>query len=114
MPVSLPGTGYHMRSLQFACGVALLCLTPAVARAQATPRSDTARAAPQPMAPVVVTASRGGPYWLLGFYQRRQRSGGYFLTREQIARHDDLRLTDLLRARVPSVQGGSSGMGRSQ
>lgn len=114
MPVSLPCTGYHVRWLHFSCAVTLLCLAAPLANGQDAPPSDTVRAAPQPMAPVVVTASRGGPYWLLGFYQRRQRSVGYFLTRDQIARHDDVRLTDLLRARVPAVQVGSSGMGQSR
>lgn len=61
---------------------------------------------------VVVEASRGGnARQMRGFYQRRQRYGGHFLGRKDIARHDDARMTDLLRARVPGVSLSSSGPG---
>jgi hypothetical protein len=61
---------------------------------------------------VVVEASRGGnARQMRGFYQRRQRYGGHFLTREQIEPHDDSRMTDLLRARVPGVSLAGAGPG---
>lgn len=61
---------------------------------------------------VVVEASSGGnSRQLRGFYQRRQRYGGHFLAREDIEPHDDSRMSDLLRARVPGVSLSSSGPG---
>lgn len=61
---------------------------------------------------VVVEATGGGlARQMRGFYQRRQRHGGHFLTREQIAPHDDSRMSDLLRARVPGVSLSGAGPG---
>lgn len=66
---------------------------------------------PRDLEAVVVEASGGQARRMRGFYQRRQRNGGHFLTRDDIAPHDDSRLTDLLRARVPGVSLTSSGPG---
>lgn len=63
---------------------------------------------------VVVEASLGNARRMRGFYERRQRYGGHFLTREQIAPHDDSRMTDLLRARVPGVSVSSGGYGATR
>lgn len=64
---------------------------------------------------VVVEATGGGlARQMRGFYQRRQRSGGHFLTREEIAPHDDSRMSDLLRARVPGVSLSSAGTGATR
>ncbi|MBA3889239.1 MAG: carboxypeptidase regulatory-like domain-containing protein [Gemmatimonadaceae bacterium] len=46
-----------------------------------------------------------------GFYTRRQRYGGHFLTRADIAPHDNSQMTDLLRARIPGVSVSGSGLG---
>ena len=82
-------------------------------RAQEVPARDSTAPRPQMMEPVVVSASRGGPHWMRDFYRRRQVYSGHFITREQMTGFDDLRITDLMRARVPGAQvSGSSGRSR--
>lgn len=58
----------------------------------------------QEIAPVVVRARAGGAYRLREFYMRRQRTAGHFLTREDLEPFENRRVTDALRARIPSVR----------
>lgn len=83
--------------------------------AGAMPVAVTLVPVPRDLEAVVVAASHPrNSRNLRGFYTRRRRSSGYFLTREQIEPHDHANLTDVLRARVPAAQVSGIGMGRSR
>ncbi len=69
---------------------------------------------PQELDPVLVEASRQpSARYLQGFYERRSRGHGYFLTRDQIAHRNASELTDVLRSLVPAVRITSSRMARN-
>ena len=60
---------------------------------------------PQELDPVVVEASRQvGARYLQGFYERRSKGHGYFVTRDQISTRQWSEMTDVLRSFIPSVQ----------
>ena len=58
---------------------------------------------PVPLNPVEVTADPAVAPLLRGFYERRSRGGGFFITREEIGRMRPGLFTDVLR-RVPGVR----------
>jgi TonB family protein len=69
---------------------------------------------PQELDPVLVEASRQpSAKYLQGFYERRSKGHGYFVTREQIASREWSELTDVLRSLVPAVRITSSRMARN-
>lgn len=100
------GTEYRIGRMCAAVGLLMAIAAPG-AGAQ-----DTTVA--QPMEPVVVTAAATGPSWLRGFYHRRQSSGGRFLTREELEPHDNSRMSDVLRSRIPSIQVSGTQSGRTR
>lgn len=67
------------------------------------------------IAPVVVRAQRTHQYtgYLAGFYERRDRGFGHFITEDAIARRNPRRLTDMLRT-VPGMTIYPDGMGGSR
>jgi TonB family protein len=66
---------------------------------------------PGELDPVVVEASRQlAVRYLQGFYERRSKGHGYFVTRDQIASRQWSDLTDVLRSLVPAVRITSSRM----
>ena len=112
MTISARLVRLDVRTLAIAGIGVLLAAGAGDARGQEAPR-DSSAARPQMMEPVLVSAKRGGPHWMRDFYRRRQSYAGHFITREQMAPFDDVRVTDLVRARVPGAQvGGSSGRSR--
>ena len=69
---------------------------------------------PQELDPVLVEASKQpSARYLQGFYERRSRGHGYFVTRDQIAAREWSELTDVLRSLVPAVRITSSRMARN-
>ena len=69
---------------------------------------------PQELDPVLVEASRQpSARYLQGFYERRSKGHGYFVTREQIATRNSSELTDVLRSLVPAVRISTSRMARN-
>jgi TonB family protein len=69
---------------------------------------------PQELDPVLVEASKQpSAKYLQGFYERRSKGHGYFVTREQIAARSWSELTDVLRSLVPAVRITSSRMARN-
>jgi CarboxypepD_reg-like domain/TonB-dependent Receptor Plug Domain/Gram-negative bacterial TonB protein C-terminal len=69
---------------------------------------------PRELDPVVVEASRQpGARYLQGFYERRSKGHGYFVTRDQLAARQWSDLTDVLRSLVPAVRITSSRMARN-
>jgi TonB family protein len=69
---------------------------------------------PQELDPVLVEASRQpAARYLQGFYERRSKGHGYFVTRDQIASRNTSELTDVLRSLVPAVRITSSRMARN-
>jgi TonB family protein len=69
---------------------------------------------PQELDPVLVEASRQpGVRYLQGFYERRSKGHGYFVTREQIASRHTSFMTDVLRSLVPGVRITSSRLARN-
>ncbi|MFN2564563.1 MAG: TonB family protein [Gemmatimonadaceae bacterium] len=69
---------------------------------------------PQELDPVLVQANRQpGARYLQGFYERRSKGHGYFVTRDQLAAHHWSSTTDVLRSLVPGVRITSSRMARS-
>lgn len=70
-----------------------------------------ANSAPE-LTPVVIRAQRHRQYtgYLAGFYERRDRGLGRFITGEEIQSRDPLELTDMLRT-LPGITVSSSGLG---
>jgi TonB family protein len=69
---------------------------------------------PRELDPVMVEASRQpGVRYLQGFYERRSKGHGYFVTREQLAARQWSDMTDVLRSLVPAVRITSSRMARN-
>jgi TonB family protein len=69
---------------------------------------------PRELDPVLVEASRQpGVRYLQGFYERRSKGHGYFVTRDQISTRQWSAMTDVLRSLVPSVRITSSRMARN-
>jgi TonB family protein len=69
---------------------------------------------PQELDPVLVEASKQlSARYLQGFYERRSKGHGYFVTRDQIAKREWSELTDVLRSLVPAVRIASSRMARN-
>jgi TonB family protein len=69
---------------------------------------------PQELDPVLVEARRQpGVRYLQGFYERRSKGHGYFVTREQIASRNTSFMTDVLRSLVPGVRISSSRLARN-
>jgi TonB family protein len=69
---------------------------------------------PQELDPVLVEASKQpSARYLQGFYERRSKGHGYFVTREQLAARNWSELTDVLRSLVPAVRITSSRMARN-
>lgn len=67
-------------------------------------------AAPTAVAPVMVTAT-AVPARMRAFEARRQRGTGFFLTREQLERQGDRKLSEIMRRAVPGLRIVSSGDG---
>lgn len=83
-----------------------------VAAGEVVPLELTLVPVPLDLEPVVVAGTpNSDSQQLRGFYLRRQRHQGYFLTRDQIEPYDHARLTDVLRARVPAVGLSGAGLG---
>jgi TonB family protein len=69
---------------------------------------------PQELKPVVVEAMRQPSLrYLQGFYERRSKGHGYFITREQIATRNWSEMTDVLRSMIPAVRITSSRMAQN-
>ncbi len=69
---------------------------------------------PRELDPVLVEASRQPSVrYLQGFYERRSKGHGYFITRDQIATRNWSDMTDVLRSLVPAVRISSSRMARN-
>jgi hypothetical protein len=69
---------------------------------------------PRELDPVLVEASRQPAVrYLQGFYERRSKGHGYFITRDQISRRQWSDMTDVLRSLVPAVRISSSRMARN-
>jgi TonB family protein len=69
---------------------------------------------PRELDPVLVEAGRQPAVrYLQGFYERRSKGHGYFVTRDQIASHPWSAMTDVLRSLVPGVRIASSRMARN-
>lgn len=69
---------------------------------------------PRELDPVLVEASRQPAVrYLQGFYERRSKGHGYFVTREQISTRPWSDMTDVLRSLVPAVRISSSRMARN-
>jgi hypothetical protein len=84
-----------------------------VDRGGTTPVIVTLARLPRELDPVLVEASRQpGVRFLQGFYERRSRGHGYFITREQIAARQSSVMTDVLRM-VPAVRVFSSRTARN-
>jgi hypothetical protein len=67
-------------------------------------------AAPTAVAPVTVTAA-AVPARMRPFEARRQRGTGFFLTREQLERQGDRKLSEIMRRAVPGLRMVNSGDG---
>jgi hypothetical protein len=71
-------------------------------------------AVPRELDPVLVEASRQPAIrYLQGFYERKSKGHGYFITRDQIATRNWSDVTDVLRSLVPAVRITSSRMARN-
>lgn len=104
---------FDARTLAIAGASILLAVGAGDGHAQEAPPADSSAPRPQMMEPVMVSATRGGPHWMREFYRRRQVYPGHFITREQMVSFDDVRITDLMRARVPGAQvSGTNGRSR--
>jgi TonB family protein len=69
---------------------------------------------PRELDPVLVEASRQPAVrYLQGFYERRSKGHGYFVTRDQISTRQWSAMTDVLRSLVPAVRISSSRMARN-
>jgi hypothetical protein len=69
---------------------------------------------PRELDPVLVEASRQpSARYLQGFYERRSKGHGYFVTRDQIATRQWSDMTDVLRSLVPAVRITSSRLARN-
>jgi TonB family protein len=69
---------------------------------------------PQELKPVLVEATRQPSLrYLQGFYERRAKGHGYFITREQIATRNWGEMTDVLRSMIPAVRITSSRMAQN-
>jgi hypothetical protein len=69
---------------------------------------------PRELDPVLVEASRQPSVrYLQGFYERRSKGHGYFITRDQIQTREWSDMTDVLRSLVPAVRITSSRMARN-
>jgi TonB family protein len=69
---------------------------------------------PRELDPVLVEASRQpSARYLQGFYERRSKGHGYFVTRDQISTRQWSDMTDVLRSLVPAVRITSSRMARN-
>jgi hypothetical protein len=69
---------------------------------------------PRELDPVLIEASRQPAVrYLQGFYERRSKGHGYFITRDQLATRNWSDMTDVLRSLVPSVRITSSRMARN-
>jgi hypothetical protein len=69
---------------------------------------------PRELDPVLVEASRQPAVrYLQGFYERRSRGHGYFVTRDQISTRQWSDMTDVLRSLVPAVRISSSRLARN-
>jgi hypothetical protein len=69
---------------------------------------------PRELDPVLVEASRQpGARYLQGFYERRSKGHGYFITRDQISARNWSDITDVLRSLVPAVRITSSRLARN-
>jgi TonB family protein len=69
---------------------------------------------PRELDPVLVEASRQlAVRYLQGFYERRSKGHGYFVTRDQISTRQWSSMTDVLRSLVPAVRISSSRTARN-
>lgn len=69
---------------------------------------------PHALDPVLVEASRQPAVrYLQGFYERRSKGHGYFVTRDQLSTRQWSDMTDVLRSLVPAVRISSSRMARN-
>ncbi|MDQ3950849.1 MAG: carboxypeptidase regulatory-like domain-containing protein, partial [Gemmatimonadota bacterium] len=69
---------------------------------------------PRELDAVLVEASQQpAARYLQGFYERRSRGHGYFVTRDQLSTRQWSDLTDVLRSLVPAVRISSSRMARN-
>lgn len=69
---------------------------------------------PRELDPVLIEASRQPSVrYLQGFYERKSKGHGYFITRDQIATRNWSDMTDVLRSLVPAVRITSSRMARN-
>ena len=69
---------------------------------------------PRELDPVLVEASRQPAVrYLQGFYERRSKGHGYFVTRDQISTRQWSDMTDVLRSLVPAVRISTSRMARN-
>jgi hypothetical protein len=69
---------------------------------------------PRELDPVLIEASRQPAVrYLQGFYERKSKGHGYFITREQLATRNWSDMTDVLRSLVPAVRITSSRMARN-
>lgn len=86
-----------------------------VGAGETLPVELTLVAIPRELQAVVIAAPRSfNSHQMRGFYLRRQRTSGHFLTREQIAAHDHSQMTSLLRARVPGVSVSGARLGATR
>jgi Carboxypeptidase regulatory-like domain/TonB-dependent Receptor Plug Domain/Gram-negative bacterial TonB protein C-terminal len=69
---------------------------------------------PRELDPVLIEASRQPAVrYLQGFYERKSKGHGYFITRDQLATRNWSDMTDVLRSLVPAVRITSSRMARN-
>jgi TonB family protein len=69
---------------------------------------------PRELDPVLIEASRQPSVrYLQGFYERKSKGHGYFITRDQIAARNWSTMTDVLRSLVPAARITSSRMARN-
>lgn len=69
---------------------------------------------PRELDPVLIEAShQPAVRYLQGFYERKSKGHGYFITRDQIATRNWSDMTDVLRSLVPAVRITSSRMARN-
>lgn len=108
--VSYGPTTVRVRRLGFAPATVPIVVEPGATKAVTVVLARV----PQHLAPILVNAASHPIYTgpLAGFYQRRDRGIGRFLTRAEIEREDPMATTDLFR-RIPGVRITSSRMARN-